>query len=63
MEAAVGLAPPPRMRRGQTALGLSCPACGTDGRIDMVDTPAQKAHLTCPSCACTWETSRSAVRA
>lgn len=38
--------------------GRFCASCGTAGQLDMVDATVQRAFLTCPSCARTWDTSR-----
>lgn len=61
-EVAVGL--PPRTER---AVGLrdelTCPSCGRDGTIDLVDVPAALAHLSCPTCTTSWITDSERVRA
>ncbi len=63
MEVAVGLPPAETDRAESPALGLACPTCQTAGQIDMVDTAAGRAYLTCPRCGRNWDTDRSAIRA
>ena len=62
LEVAVGLPPEEAEPDEQTPLGLACPTCHTRGHIDMIDTAARRAYLTCPRCGRNWDTDRSAIR-
>ncbi len=62
LEAAVGLPPEEPTLDDQPPPGLACPTCQTIGHIDMVDTAARRAYLTCPACGRNWDTDRSAIR-
>lgn len=43
-----------------TGAGRTCPACDTDGRVDLVDLGSARAYLSCTSCGRSWETSNLA---
>lgn len=62
LAAAVGLQLTPDRRPVPGVASGHCPVCETVGRIDMVDTAAQVAYLSCRRCGKEWVTDREVVR-
>ena len=56
LEVALGVEPVVDHDEGARRISRRCPHCGTRGRIDMVDTSAKRAYLSCDACGCNWDT-------